>query len=104
MSNCFINGQIIYCPFISRFNFIRSYKKIKKLHERSLRLCQNDYASSYVELLGKQGLVNIHIRNIQQPMVEIFKCQKGLSTPVMNEIVMLRNISYAKKNRTDLDS
>ena len=31
MSNCSNSGQIIYCPFIWRFNFIRSYKKIKKI-------------------------------------------------------------------------
>ena len=45
-------------------------------HERSLRLCHNDCTSSYDELLGKQGLVNIHVKNIQQLMTEIFKYLK----------------------------
>ena len=41
---------------------IRSYRKINKLNERSLRLCQNYYVNTwnYGELLSKQGLVNIH--------------------------------------------
>ena len=33
------------------FGSIRSHRKINKLHERSLRLCHNNYTSSYDELL-----------------------------------------------------
>ena len=65
MSNSFISRQFSYCPLIWMFSSIRSYRKINKLHERSLRLCHNDYTSSYDELLNKQDLVNIHVRNIQ---------------------------------------
>ena len=59
---------------------IRSYRKLKKLHEWSLRLYDNDYMQSYEKLLSKQ--VNIHLKNIQQLMIEIFKCLKGVSPPV----------------------
>ena len=38
-------------------------QKISKLHERSLRLGQNDYTPSPNELSGKQSLVNIGIKN-----------------------------------------
>ena len=65
------------------FNSIRSYRKINKLHERSLRLCHNDYTSRYFELLSKQDIVNIHIINIQQLMIDIFKCLKGISPPIL---------------------
>ena len=54
MSNSFISGQSNYCPLIWMFSSIRSYKKINKLHERSLRLCHNDYTSSNDKLLSKQ--------------------------------------------------
>ena len=104
MSNSFISGQFNYCPLIWMFSSIRSYRKINKLHERSLRLCHNDYTSSYDELLSKQDLVNIHVRNIQQLMIEIFKCLKGISPPIMNDIFRLRNIPYTIRNPRDLDS
>ena len=40
-------------------------KKIKHLHERSLRLIQNDELPSYQELLEKDGSVSVRHRNIQ---------------------------------------
>ena len=104
IANSFISGQFNYCPLIWMFSSIRSYRKINKLHERSLRLCHNDYTSSYDELLSKQDLVNIHVRNIQQLMIEIFKCLKGISPPIMNDIFRLRNIPYTIRNLRDLDS
>ena len=54
-------------------------------------------------LLRKQGLVNIHIRNDVKLMIEIFKCLKGLSPHIMNEIFMLRNIPNTIRNSRDLD-
>ena len=36
MLNSFISGQCNYCPLIWMFSSIRSYRKINKLHERSL--------------------------------------------------------------------
>ena len=38
-----------------------------------IQSCQNDYTSGYDELLNKQGLVNIHIRNIQYLLIETLK-------------------------------
>ena len=69
------------------FSSNSSHRKIKELlHERSLRLCHNDYNSNYDKLLSEQDSINIHIRNFQQLMIEIFKCLKGMSPPIMNEI------------------
>ena len=104
MSNCFISGQFNYCPLIWMFSSIRSCRKINKLHERSLRLYHNDYTLSYDELLNKQDLVNSHVRNIQQLMIEIFKCLKGISPPIINDILRLRNIPYTIRNPRDLDN
>ena len=92
--NSFINGQFSYCRLIWMFSSIRSYRKINKLYERSLRLCHNDYTLNYDELLSKQDLVNIHIRNIQPLMIEIFKCLKGISPPIISEISTITHINY----------
>ena len=40
VSNSFISGPFSYCPLVWMYSSIRSYGKINKLHERSLRLCQ----------------------------------------------------------------
>ena len=37
-------------------------------------------------------------------MIEIFKCLKGISPPIMNDILRLRNISYTIRNPRDPDS
>ena len=43
------NSTIVF--FFGCLNLFRSYRKINKLHERSLRSCHNDCTSSYDELL-----------------------------------------------------
>ena len=37
-------------------------------------------------------------------MTEIFKCLKGLSPPIINEIFRLKNIPYTVANPRNLDS
>ena len=74
VSNSFISGQFSYCPLIWMFSSISSYEKINKLHERSLQLCYNYYTLSFDEF--NEGLVNIHMRNIQQLTIEVFKYLK----------------------------
>ena len=83
VSNYFISGQFDHCPLIWMFSSIRSYRKINKLHEWSLRLCDNDYMQSYENFLSKQDLVNIHLKNTQQLMIENFKCLQGVSPSVI---------------------
>ena len=105
VTNSFICGQASHCPLIWMFTSIRSYRKINKLHERSLGLCQNDYNSSYDNLLGKQSLVNIHLRNIQQLMIEISKCLKSLFPSTMNEILnQITLMRYHKKSKESRQS
>lgn len=45
VSNSFVERDFSYCPLITSVNLIRSYRKVNKLHERSLQLCQNDLPS-----------------------------------------------------------
>ena len=75
MSNSFISGQFNYCPLIWMFSSIRTYRKINKLHERPLRLCHNDYTSSYDKILSKQdlGIRGISIVRCQRPCIADLK-------------------------------
>ena len=52
----------------------------------------------------KKTRLSIQRRNIQQLLIQICKCLKGLSLPTMSEILVLRNIPYPLRNLRDLDS
>ena len=45
--NSFINSQFTYCPLIWMFSSKGCYKRINKIHERSLRFILSNYESSF---------------------------------------------------------
>ena len=49
-------------------------KEIDRVHKRALRILCNDYTSSFEELLQKTGSDRIHVKNLQNLMIGIFKC------------------------------
>ena len=61
-------------------------KKIKHLHEKCLRLIQNDKLPSYEELLEKDWSVSVHHRNIQGLTVEILQVKHGQSREIVTGI------------------
>ena len=62
--NHFFNAQFNHCPLIWMLHSRRN-NNIRNLHQRCLKLVQNDKNSSYEESLTKNGSVSIHHRNIQ---------------------------------------
>ena len=54
-------------------------RKIKNLHERCLRLTQNEKMSSYEEFLEKDGSVSVHYRNIQSLAIEMLQIKHDQS-------------------------
>ena len=65
--------------------------KINTLHERCLRIINNDKRSSFNALLEKDGSVSIHERNIKILATEMFKVSKNLAPPQMHEILKLKD-------------
>ena len=65
-------------------------RKINRLHERCLRIIDNDKESSFIKLLEKYNSVSIHQRNLQILAIEMFKVSNGLSPVLMNDIFKLR--------------
>ena len=61
-------------------------KKIKHLHQRFLRLIQNDKLSSYEELLEKDWSVSVHHRNIQSLAIEMLQVKHGQSREIVTDI------------------
>ena len=52
--------------------------KIKKLHERSLRVVYNDTVTSFKNLLVKDKFFTIHHHNIQSLAIEIYEAISDL--------------------------
>ena len=58
---------------------------IRNLHERCLKLIYNGKNSSYEEVLTKDGLVSIHLKNIQDLVTELYKIKNGLTLEIFTE-------------------
>ena len=82
----FIASEFGYCPLVWMFHSRKLNSRIKKLHERALRIVYQDYLSSFTELLEKDKSTTIHNRNIQLLATELFKVKNGLSPAFMKEI------------------
>ena len=49
------------------------------IHEKSLRIVNNDYESTYEELLSHNNCFSIHDQNIQRLAAEMYKVANDLS-------------------------
>ena len=71
---------------VSKFHSRKLNTQVKRLHERSLRIVYQDYASSFTEVIKKENSTTIHNRNILLLATELFKVKNGLSPPFMNKV------------------
>ena len=70
----------------------RTYNnKIKRLHEKCLRLIYNDKRSSFEDLLEKDNCVSIHHKNLQALAIEMFKVHTKSSTEIMQEVFQVKD-------------
>ena len=74
------------------------YKRINKIHERSLRLILNDYESSFDSLLSTLNEKTIHQRCINVLLTNVYKYLNGYSPDLMNEVFYLRQNHYNLRN------
>ena len=72
---------------------LNSWKIFENLHERHLRLINSDKKSSYEELLGKDGLVSIHHRNVQALAAEVYNVKSGYIPKIFSDLFNQRQIS-----------
>ena len=76
--------------------------KIKRLHERCLRLIYNDKRSSFEDLLEKDNSVSIHHKNLQALAIEMFKVHTKTSPEIMQEVFQVKEQgNYDLRNQTD---
>ena len=95
----FILSQFGYCPLVWMFHSRNLNNRINRIHERALRITYRDSASSFEDLLKKDGSFTIHERNIQTLAIELFKVINGLSPKIMNLVFPLNsNSKYPREN------
>ena len=66
----------------------KSNNKINRLHERSLRIVDNDYESTYEELLVNNDYFSIHDQNIHCLATKIYKIANDLSVGDLKNLIM----------------
>ena len=104
----FINSHFGYCPLVWMFHSRKLNNRINSIHERALRLVFNDYSTPFQSLLLRDNSVTIHIRNIQNLAIELFKVAKDIYPKIMKLVLPLkestryptRNIFQSRNMRT----
>ena len=101
LMNSFFITQFKYCPLIWMLHSRCNNNKIKHLHKRCLRLMYCDKASSYEELLEKDGSVSLHHRSIRSLAIEVYEVKnyfqllqltflvQCLKTIIISEAIMI---------------
>ena len=77
---------------------------INNIHERALRIVYNDNISSFAQLLDKLGSVSIHNRNLQSLAIEVYKALNNSSSPLMSDLIKLKETTYNLRNASALVS
>ena len=89
--SAFVESQFSHCPLVWMFNHSRKLNdRINHIHERGLRMVYGDYASSFEELLRRDGSVTIHHRNIQLVAILMFQVKKGQCPEIMRDLFQLK--------------
>ena len=81
--NAVILSNFNYCPLIWLFCNKGANKEIDRTHKRALRILYEDYESSFETLLARSGSNNMHIKNLQKLMTEIYKSMNHLNPSIV---------------------
>ena len=84
--NSFITSRFFYWPTVWMFHSRKLNERINHIHERALRIVYKDFHSSFEELIIQDNCLNIHHKNLQKLVTEIFKVKDGLSTELLNDV------------------
>ena len=104
MNTSFITSYLPYCPIVWMFHGRKLNERINHIHERALRIVQKDFNSSFQELLTQDNSLNIHNRNLQKFLIEIFKVKNGLSPELMNDIFEVIKKPYSLRTTSHFRS
>ena len=92
--NSFITSHFSYCPTVWMFHSRKLNGRINHIHERALRIVYKDFNSLFQELFIEDNSLNIHHRNLQKLVTEIFKLKMAYH---LSSLMMFSSLS---KNHT----
>ena len=79
------------------FSSKQSNSKLKKIHERALRIISRNCKSDYSSLLEQNNECTFHVRNLQALMTEIYKTIADLNPAFMKELFIRQDTPYRLK-------
>ena len=88
--NAYTKSLFNYCPFVWMFCYRRIMRKMKKIHDRTLRLLLKNYNDDFQYFLRSSGDISIHQRCINSLLTEVYKYIHGLFPEIMNEVFSTR--------------
>ena len=91
----FVIFQFKYGPLVWMFQSRKLNNCINSIHERALRVTNQDYKSTFLELLRKDNFVAIHQWSLQVLATEICKVKNDLSYKIMKKFFELKELSYS---------
>ena len=69
--------------------------KVSSVHRRALRVLLNDYTSSFKELLQRKEEVTIHEKNLQELMLEVYRCMTSANPSFLWEFFNQKVLPYS---------
>ena len=97
--NSFFYSIFQYCPTIWMFCRKAMNTKINKLHRRVLKLLHKQHNLTLNELLQIDTSHSIHIRNLQNLIIEVYKSIHSLNPSYMKEIFSTKTVQYNLRNQ-----
>ena len=74
-----IKSQFTYCPLIRMFTSRYLNNTLNNIHQRALRLINNDHEKSFDRILTENNLKTIHQKTLNFVAIEIYNFQHGQS-------------------------
>ena len=75
--------------------------KINQLHERALRLVNDDYELSFERLLEKDGSFTVHHYNIQTLCIELYKVYQNIAQTIFSDLFIHNYNTYNIRAKSD---
>ena len=96
----FVSCIFHYCPLVWHFCGKVNNSKLEKVQERALRIINNDYVSSYEEIISKSKTSSVLISRLRMLLCEVYKSVNQLNPTYISELFKTKEFSYAlRKSR-----
>ena len=90
----YVMSPFNYCPLVWMFCSKQAHNLIKATHHKALCAKENTFALSYDELILRSNSINIHTKNLQLMVIEVFKSLNHLNPEFMWDSFTLKNNCY----------